>query len=134
MNRISLQDMTAAQLVARFLAIALQEYDALQGENHTRFNRLFDERIAVMAEFMLCPIEQRCAVMALYKHSNPQVRYAAASATRDFAPREARRVCEIISERNEYPQAANARLLIRALDEGDTDMSWVLDRRKGRLP
>ncbi len=68
--------------------------------------------------------------MVLYEHPNPQVRYAAASITQDLAPQAARRVYEIISERNEYPQAVNARWAIRNLDEGDTDMSWILNKRR----
>jgi hypothetical protein len=129
-KRVLLQDMTAAQLVARFEAIALDQYEADRMENHAKYNRLFDQMVEVIAEFMVRPLEQRRALMMLYDHPNPQVRYTAATATKDFAPDEARRVCELISERNEYPQAANARGLIAELDEGRVDMSWILNRRK----
>jgi hypothetical protein len=129
MNARKLKDMTAQELVARFLAIALQQYEAVEMDNNSKFNRLFDQMIDVMAEFMVRPLEQRRALMALYQHPNPQVRYLAAVATKDFVPQDARRVCEIISERNEYPQAADARGLMQAIDEGKTDMSWILKRR-----
>jgi hypothetical protein len=68
--------------------------------------------------------------MALYEHPNPQVRYMAAYLTQDIAPGAARRVCEIISERNEYPVAVNARWMIGNLDKGPTDMSWILKRAR----
>lgn len=130
MKQIELQDMTTEQLVTRFLAIALDQYDAIEMDNHAKFNLLFAQMSDIIAELMLRPGDQRRALKALYEHPNPQVRYKAASATRDIAPQEARRVCEIISERNEYPQAADARGLIKAVDEGNTDMSWVLEGRR----
>jgi hypothetical protein len=39
-------------------------------------------------------------------------------------------VCERVIDRNEYRQAANARGLIRELDEGPADMSRVLKRQQ----
>ena len=134
MRRIRLQDMTLDQLVARFVEIALAEYDAMERIENAKFNRLFDQMADLMAEFLIRPIEQRRALMALYEHPNPQVRYLAAFITKDFAPQAARRVCEIRSERDEYPTAVNARWLIRNLDQGKTDMSWILKRAKRTRP
>ena len=130
MKRAGFQDMTLDRLIERFVAIALAQDEADQEENNAKYNRLFDQMIELMAEFLSRPIEQRRALMALYEHPNPQVRYKAAFITKDLAPQAARRVYEIISERNEYPQAANARRAIRNLDEGDTDMSWILNKRR----
>jgi Domain of unknown function (DUF2019) len=130
MKRISLQAMTLDQLVKRFLDIALAEYDAREREDTAKYKRLFDQMTDLMAEFLLRPIQQRRALMALYDHANPQVRFLAALITQDFAPQAARRVWEIISERNEYPQAADARRMIRSLDEGTYDMSWILKSAK----
>jgi hypothetical protein len=130
MKRVKLKDMTAEQLVARFLSIALEQYEAIELHNNAKFSRLFDQMTDVMAELMVRPIEERRTLTVLYNHPNPQVRYTAASATKDFAPQEARRVCEIILERQEHPQTLNAGFLIKAVDEGNTDMSWILKRRK----
>jgi Domain of unknown function (DUF2019) len=130
MKRISLQDMTLDQLVKRFVDIALAEYDATEREDNAKYRRLFDQMTELMAEFLIRPVRQRRALMALYEHPNPQVRFRAAFFTQDIAPEAARRVCEIISERNEYPQAANARWMIRNLDEGPYDMSRILERAK----
>jgi hypothetical protein len=130
MNRIKLQDMAFDQLVKRFVDIALAEYDAIELDDNAKFRRLFEQMTELMAEFLTRPVQQRQALMALYEHPNPQVRYRAAFFTQDIAPAAARRVCEIISERNEYPQAANARRMIRNLDEGPYDMSRILERAK----
>jgi Domain of unknown function (DUF2019) len=130
MKRISLQDMTVDQLVKRFVGIALAEYDAIELDDNAKFRRMFDHMTELMAEFLTRPVQQRRALMALYEHPNPQVRYRAAFFTQDIAPAAARRVCEIISERNEYPQAANARRTIRNMDEGPYDMSRIVERAK----
>jgi Domain of unknown function (DUF2019) len=111
-----LEDMRIEQLVEMFASIALAEYDALEIGDNAKFRRLFRQMTDLRAELKSRPIEQRRALMALYQHPNPQVRYEAASATADFAPEAVRRVCEIIIERNEYPQAANAGIIIDNLD------------------
>jgi hypothetical protein len=116
MKRVKLQDMTADQLTERFTSIALAEYEASEFEDNAKFRRLFGQMRELLAEFKKRPIQQRRALMALYVHPNPQVRYMAAHATSDFAPNEVRRVCEVLIERNEYPQAANARMLVQELD------------------
>ena len=138
MTHIKLEGMTVQQLIDQFVEIALAQHEALDMGDTGKYNRLFDRMIEVMAEFLLRPVDQRRSLMALYEHPNPQVRYTAAVATKDIAPDAARRVCEIISERNEYPQAANARFFISSIDEGRTDVSWILDvakrnRRKHEL-
>ena len=130
MKRINLQDMTLDQLVKRFVDIALAQYDARERDDNAKYNRLFDQMADLSAEFLIRPVQQRRALMALYEHPNPQVRYWAAFITQDFAPQAARRVWETISERNEYPQAVNAREMIRSLDEGPYDFSWILKRAK----
>ena len=116
MKRTQTKNMTVFQLKEHFVEIALAQYEALDMGDTREYNRLFDRMIEVMAEFLLRPVESRFALTALYEHPNPQVRYTAAVATKDIAPEAARRVCEIISERKEYPQAVNARFLIEALD------------------
>ena len=116
MKRVTLQDMTVDQLVARFLAIALAQSDALDMENYAKFNRLFDQMTDLMAEFKMRSMDQRRALMSLYGHPNRQVRYTAAVATMEFALQAARQVFEIIVERNEYPQAADARGYLRQID------------------
>jgi hypothetical protein len=54
----------------------------------------------------------------LHNHPNAQVRLTSAIETLALEPIESRRVLQSISDRNEYPQAANARGMMMALDEG----------------
>jgi hypothetical protein len=51
-------------------------------------------------------------------HPNAQVRLKAATATLAVAPEAARQTLQIISDRQEYPQAADARGMMRAVDKG----------------
>lgn len=118
MTRGKLEDMSIGQLVEQFTAVAVAEYDASEMDDNAKFRRLFRQMTDIMNELKSRPIEQRRALMVLYQHPNPQVRYEAAFATADFAPQAARRVCEIIIERNEFPQAANAGIMINNLDGG----------------
>ena len=130
MKRQRIQDMTVEQLVTRFTELALIQDRALAYDETAKYNQLFDQLADVMAEFMVRPVEQRQALMALYDHPSTQVRFMAGVATVDFAPEAARLVFELISERNEYPQAADASSFIRHLDEGPVDMNWILKRKK----
>jgi hypothetical protein len=129
MKRIKLEDMTVDQLVERFVEIALAESDALKMGQTGKYNRLFDRMIEVMGEFLVRPIEQRHALMALYTHPDPQVRYTAAFITKDIAPEEVREVCEILIAEKRQPQAANASIMIDNMNEGPPDYSWILERR-----
>ena len=103
-------------MVERFVKIALAQSHAIDLEKIGKYNRLFDRMTEVMGEFLVRPIEQRRALMKLYAHPDPQVRYMAAFATKDLDRDAARRVFEILIERNEYPQAADARGIIRRWD------------------
>jgi hypothetical protein len=60
----------------------------------------------------------RRALIPLLEHPNPQVRLKSAITTLALAPEAARRALQIISDRNEYPQAADARGMMSDLDEG----------------
>ncbi|HEV7842239.1 MAG TPA: DUF2019 domain-containing protein, partial [Pyrinomonadaceae bacterium] len=60
----------------------------------------------------------RTALLTLYTHPNAQVRLRAALATLAVASNDARTVLQELIERNEYPQLADARGMLRALDAG----------------
>jgi hypothetical protein len=122
--------MSVDQLVDRFMKIALAQSHAIDLNRNDKYNRVFDRMIEVMGEFLVRPIEQRRALMKLYAHPDPQVRYEAAFITQDIAPEQVRKVCEILIERNEYPQAADARGMIDNLEKGPPNYGWILERRK----
>jgi hypothetical protein len=52
------------------------------------------------------------------------VRVKAVKATLAVAPREARRMLEMIAKSREYPQAGEAGMSLRALDEGIFKPTW----------
>ena len=118
MKRLKLQDQTLEQLVDRFITIALDQDKALRRRAHAKFNRLFDEMEAIKLELKARTGDQRRVLVALFIHPNAQVRLKSAIATLAVAPEAARRTLQIISDRNEYPQAADARGMMMAVDAG----------------
>jgi hypothetical protein len=111
-RRSKLQDMDTEQLVERFVALALEQDDALLKDQIPRFNRLYGLMDAVENE-----LEARVALLPLLTHPNPMVRLKAATAVLAVAPHAARETLQAIVERKEYPQAAEASGVLRSLDE-----------------
>ena len=118
MKRISVGAMTLEQLSDRFVAIALAQDQAILDSEHARYNRLFDEMEVIREELKSRPGDQRRALLPQLKHPNAQVRLKAAITLLAVAPEAARQALEIIHDRKEYPQAADAFGMIRALDRG----------------
>jgi hypothetical protein len=113
-----LDKMTVDQLVDQFLTIALDQDRAIRDDNNAKYNRLYDQLEAVRQELRRRPGDQRRALIPLHAHPNAQVRLKSAIATLALAPEAARRALQNISDRQEYPQAADARGMISALDDG----------------
>jgi Domain of unknown function (DUF2019) len=114
----ALSDMTIDQLVERFAAIALEQYEALLDGRYAKYNRLYDQMAHIETELKLLGGDQRRALLPLLVHFNPQVRLKAAIATLAVRPNSARQALQEISDRNEYPQAAEARGILGGLDDG----------------
>jgi hypothetical protein len=106
------------QLVERFIAIALDQYDALLDDEHAKYNRLYEQMDAITRELKHRTGDQRRALIRLHDHPNAQVRLKSAIATLALVPEAARQTLQTISDRNEYPQAAYARDMLVALDKG----------------
>ena len=64
------------------------------------------------------PGDQRRALLALYQHPNMQVRLKAAVSTLAVSPQPARDVVESIARSRQQPQAGDAGMLLRGLDDG----------------
>jgi hypothetical protein len=118
MKRKTLGTISGTELVERFLEIALEQDNAILMDEIARYNRLYGRMEEVKEELKRRPGDLRRALVALYDHPNAQVRLKAAIATLAVEPESARSVLQGISDRNEYPQAADARGMMRALDEG----------------
>ncbi len=110
--------MTVDQLVKRFTAIALDQYEALLDDDLARFRRLFDQMRTVLEELKARPGDQRRALLPLYKHPNVQVRLKAAKNTLAVAPEAALELLHIIAESRMHPQAGEARMSLWNLEKG----------------
>jgi hypothetical protein len=118
MKRLKFENLTVNQLVERFVAIALDQDEAIFMHNNAKFNRLFEQMDAIKQELASRAGDQRRELIPLHGHPNAQVRLKSAIATLALAPAAARRTLQIISDRQEYPQAVDARGMMSALDEG----------------
>jgi hypothetical protein len=63
--------------------------------------------------------EARLALLTLYDHPNMQVRVKAAIKTLGVAPEAARKVLEAIRASKWQPQAMDAGMILRGLDDGE---------------
>jgi hypothetical protein len=118
MRRINLEDMSVAQLVDRFTALALDQDKAMLREEIGTVNRIFDQMEAVKMELKRRDGDQRRALLELYQHPHVHVRLKAAKATLAVAPLAARQLLQTIAKSREYPQAGDAGMTIRALERG----------------
>ncbi len=118
MKPAKVEGMTVTQLVEYFMAIALAQDEAMRIDDSATYNRLFRQMEVVEKELEAHTGDQRQALLPLLDHPNAQVRLTSAIATLALAPEAARRALQIISDREEYPQAADARGMMRAVDEG----------------
>jgi len=119
MKRKNLSNMTVTQLVELFKEIALaQDHAIMRGESAAKYNRLFDQMGEIELELKAQSGDERIALVELFNHPNPQVRVKAAIRALAVAPKEARKTLQILDERNELPQAADARGILRGLDDG----------------
>jgi hypothetical protein len=116
MKQPKLSDITAERLVEYFETLALEQHRSI--DDVSKYRRLYWELEAVEHELKRRSGDERRALIRLYDHQNAQVRLKAAIATLALAPDEARRVLQLISDRDEYPQAADARGMLMALDQG----------------
>jgi hypothetical protein len=101
--------MTTEALVERFLDIALQQGRALDRSEIPKFNRLYGQLEAVLLALKTRDGDLRCVLLPFLDHPSAEVRLRAAYAVQDFAPIDAIRAFRTLSDRNEYPQAADAR-------------------------
>lgn len=118
MSRVDLEVATIEELVAIFTAIAVNQNAALECSRNAEYNRLYRQMEKIEEQLKARGGDQRRALLPLYGHPNPTVRFKAAIATLAFAPREAREVLQLIKDRKEFPIAMNASQMLSAIDEG----------------
>lgn len=111
-------EMGNSQIVARFAEISLEQFEADEMDDISRFNKLYQEKEVQVRTLKNRNGDQRVLLTALYDHPNVQVRLNAAKSTLAVAPIEARAQIEAIAASKEFPQAGDAGMCLRALDEG----------------
>jgi hypothetical protein len=118
MKRFDASKATIDALVERFTAIAIEQDRALLYSEIKKYNRLYDQLVAVEEELKCRSNDQRRALLRLYEHPNWQVRLMAAHATLAIEPEAGRGLLEAIAASKHYPQAGDAGMSLDSLDRG----------------
>ena len=113
-----LKKMSVADLVERFTALGVDQFQAeLRGET-AKENSLILQMWPVIDELKSRPGDQRSALLPLFSHPNIQVRLMAAKLTLAVAPAAARQMLQSIRESDQQPQAMDAGMCLWNLDQG----------------
>jgi hypothetical protein len=118
MKTPQLRNVSLRKLYERFIFASVDQHKSLVAGDHARYNRLFEEIHDITQELKRRGEDERRALVSLFSDSSAQVRLNAAIATLALEPEAARQALQLISDRNEYPQAPYARDMLWALDRG----------------
>jgi hypothetical protein len=110
--------MSMTELVDRFTAAALAQFEAELQSNIAEQNKFIEQGRAIADELKSRAGDQRSALMRLYNHPNVQVRLNAARLTLAVAPTAAREVVQAVADSRKYPQAMDAGMCLWAIDQG----------------
>jgi hypothetical protein len=112
------QHVETSELVALFETITTQQCDASWCWQASRYNRLFGQMVAICDELKSRAGDQRLALLPMLQSQNVQVRLMAAIQLLALAPQQARDALASVIASGYMPQVADARSMLRALDEG----------------
>ena len=118
MSGADLNAKTVAQLVENFADLGVKQNKALLWDDLAEFTRLYWQLDAIRNELKGRPGDQRRGLLALFNHSDLQVRLNAAKATLAVAPDQARAMLEHLNTRHRGPQAGDAGMCLWNLDRG----------------
>lgn len=118
MTQSDFKNLTVADLVERFAALAVEDDKAEQKDEIAKRNRIRSQIFAVDKELKRRQGDQRRALLPLYDHPNMGVRLLAAKCTLAVAPGDARHMIESIAASNWFPHAGDAGMCLYMLDEG----------------
>lgn len=110
--------LTAAQLVAAFAEAGIAQAHADLHRKYSVYSRLYRKMEAIQSELKSRAGDQRSALVPLLNHPSPQVRWMAAEFTLAVAPEASRKTLQDLSDKNIYPQAADARGTLWSLEAG----------------
>jgi hypothetical protein len=117
MKNKALSGMSEAELVALFMKYAVDQDDALLGNEIGKVNKLYWKITAIKDELKSRPGDGRRALVPLFDHPNPQVQVKAAKATLALVPVAARQVLESL-QTCRGPQQLEAGMTLAFLDDG----------------
>lgn len=106
------------ELVQRFLLIGLAQYEAAYVIDTKKYTRLYGSMQDIRSELRRRDGDQRRALLPLLDHPNVQVRMMAANTLLAIFPDLARKALESVRDSDIDPQCADARGMLRALDDG----------------
>jgi hypothetical protein len=112
-------EMSDAQLVDAFAAVAREQDEAILAGDSAKYNRLYGQMVEIVCELKRRPGDGRQGLVSLYDFPNVHVRLKAAIHTLAVDPAEARKQLELIAEMNWFPQTADALGMLRAIDRGE---------------
>jgi hypothetical protein len=118
MAKSSDQVASVQELVACFLSIGLAQYDAAYVIDTRKYNRLYASMQDVRNELRKREGDQRRALLPLLDHPNVQVRMMAANTLLAISPDLARKALESVRDSEIFPQAMDAGMMLRGLDDG----------------
>ncbi len=113
-----LKSLSNAEILQLFEQLCIEQYDAIEGNENARANRLITSTFAMENELKSRPGDQRRILMKLFGHPNMQVRLAAARANLAVDYLAARRELEAIVDEQWFPQAGDAGMTLWNLDRG----------------
>jgi hypothetical protein len=108
--------LSVVELVERFVVLGLAQYEAVEGFQTGRYNRLYDRVAAVVAELQARDGDQRRALLPMLESDNPQLRYLAATALRSIAPLRSRQAYQRLREEGRTPWSLDASIAIHRMD------------------
>jgi hypothetical protein len=115
---VVLDQATDDELIELFREVTEQQYYADQMDRTREYTKLYRDMEHIERELKRRPGDQRRLLARLFEDRNPQVRIMAAGAALAVVPAEARTILEALEQSGEYPQTAEARGLLMAMDEG----------------
>ena len=118
MKRSAYAKLTSEALVEAYVAIGIQQDQAIESFDNRTFNRLYPRKRAIADELKSRPGDQRTYLIPLLEHANWQVRMNAANELLAVLPVEARATLQAIADSKHYPHAGHAGMDLWALDRG----------------
>lgn len=119
-QRKNLRLLSNAEIVGLFEQLCIEQYDAMEGNEQARVNRLVWRIHDLAMELKSRPGDQRYELMRLFGHPNMQVRLSAAEANLAVDYASARRELQAIVDSQWFPQAGDAGMTLYFLDTGES--------------